>query len=367
MSTPAQPQPTGRSGLRQLKGGEVLFNDGEDADSLFIIQKGQLRLFKPKGKGFVEIAVLRTGEVIGEMAYFDEDGSGRKRSASAAAMVPTEVIEISFTAFSKTMSALNPWFKTIINTLATRLRKANSRIKELENNSTASYGSKSGEYEFIRSSEVLKLLGMLFLVYKSHGEKHELGISLHKKTIDLYSNDIFSIPEVKMDALIFTLRDLGWLTIANDQETNPFVFILHNLDLLRSLFIFYNTEKHLPNDKRMKIGANCEMWLEKILESAPQNPPREITNQRPRDEFDKSHRFTHWFNLSPIIADLKARNMPVNPDHLDDARSVQLLGERMMENGETLVEIDFPKLQKLYPTIKFVNTINKANREKAGS
>ena len=82
MTTPP-PKDQGRSGLRQLKTGEVLFEDGEVADSLFIIQKGQLRLYKPKGKGFVEIAVLRAGEVLGEMAFFDEDGSGRKRSASA--------------------------------------------------------------------------------------------------------------------------------------------------------------------------------------------------------------------------------------------------------------------------------------------
>ncbi|MEX1098805.1 MAG: cyclic nucleotide-binding domain-containing protein, partial [Bacteriovoracaceae bacterium] len=110
-----------KSGLRRLKPGETLFNDGEKANSLYIIQNGQLRLFKPKGKGFIEIAVLRAGEVIGEMAYFDDDGGG-KRSCSASAMVSSDVIEISFTAFAKTMSGLNPWFKTIINTLANRLR-----------------------------------------------------------------------------------------------------------------------------------------------------------------------------------------------------------------------------------------------------
>lgn len=357
----------GRSGLRQLKGGEVLFNDGDVADSLFIIQRGQIRLFKPKGKGFIEIAVLRTGEVIGEMAFFDEDGSGRRRSASAAAMVPTEVIEISFVAFAKTMSALNPWFKTIINTLATRLRKANSRIKELESNSTTQYGSKSGEYEFLRSSDVIKILSTLFLVYKSHGEKHEKGIAIHKKTLDLYAADIYNLPDVKTDAVIFTLKDLGWLTIADDPETNPYVFVLHNLELLRSLFIFYNTEKHLPTEKRMKISANCETFLEKILQTAAQHPPRDIANQRPRDEYDKSHVYTQYFNLTPILQDFKARNLPVNPDHLDDARSVQLIGERVMQDGELLVEIDFPKLQRLYPTIRFVNTIGRVNKEKASA
>lgn len=366
-TTPAQqPAAASKSGLRQLKPSEVLFNDGEVADSLFIIQKGQIRLFKPKGKGFIEIAVLRTGEVIGEMAFFDEDGSGRKRSASAAAMVPTEIIEISFVAFAKTMSALNPWFKTIINTLATRLRKANTRIKELESNSTTQYGNKVGEYEFMRPSEVIKVLSTLFLVYKSHGEKHEKGLSLHKKMLDLYSGDIYNLADVKTDAIIFALRDLGWLTIANDSDSNPFVFILHNLELLRSLFIFYNTEKHLPNEKKMRISTNCETFLEKILQYAPQHPPRDIPNMRPRDEGDRSHVYTQHFNITPIMQEFKNRNLNINPDHLDDARSVQLIGERFMQEGETLVEIDFPKLQKLFPTIRFVNTVNKINREKGG-
>jgi CRP/FNR family cyclic AMP-dependent transcriptional regulator len=99
----------GKSGMRILQPSEVLFNDGDPADSLYIIQKGQIRLYKPKGRGFIELAVLRAGEVIGEMAFFDDDGGGR-RSCSASAMVTTEIIEISFTAFAKTMSNLNPWF-----------------------------------------------------------------------------------------------------------------------------------------------------------------------------------------------------------------------------------------------------------------
>lgn len=366
MSQPAT-NPGGKSGLRQLKAGEVLFNDGEEADSLFIIQKGQLRLYKPKGKGFIEIAVLRTGEVIGEMAYFDEDGSGRKRSCSAAAMTPTEVIEISFTAFNKTMNSLNPWFKTIINTLATRLRKTNLRIKELESNSTASYGAKAGEYEFFKNSEVIRLLGTLFLVYKSHGERSDQGWSVHKKTLDLYANEVFSIPESKMDTLVFTLRDLGLLSILDDADKNPYVFLLHNLDLVRSIFIFYNTEKHLPAEKRMRISANAELLLEKILEYAPQNPLRDIANQKPRDEYDPAPKFTHYYNLSPILQEFKTRNIPVNADHIEDARTIQVSGERVMADGEVLVELDLPRLQRMFPIVKFANTLMRFNREKAGT
>lgn len=362
----AAPQAQAKSGLRHLRPGEVLFNDGDNAESLYIIQKGQIRLYKPKGKGFIEIAVLRTGEVIGEMAFFDEDGSGKKRSASGAAMVPTEIIEISFVAFAKTMSTLNPWFKTIINTLATRLRKANSRIKELESNSTTQYGNKVGEYEFMKPSEVLKVLGTLFLVFKTHGERHELGVTVNKKTIDLYSNEIYNIAEAKLDAVCLTLKELGWLEILEDADKLPNVYVVRNLELLRSLFIFYNTEKHLPEEKKLKVSQNCTTFLEKILQYAQKYPPQDIPNLKPRDEHDRSHQFTQYMNIRPILEEFKARNVAITADHLDDARSVFIVGERAMNGDEVQVEIDFPKLQKLFPVIKFVNSVTKQNREKAG-
>ena len=361
-----KPEAKGKSGLRALKPNEVLFNDGDPADSLYIILTGQVRLFKPKGKGFIEIGVLRTGEVIGEMAYFDEDGSGRKRSAAAEAMVATEVIEISFTAFGKTMATLNPWFKTIINTLATRLRKANLRIKELETNSTAQYGTKSGEYEFMKTSEILRVLSTFFLVFKTHGEKHEAGVSVHKKTLDLYASDIYSIAESKMDAIALTLKEMGWLDIVDDADKLPNLFVMKNLELLRTLFIFYNTEKALPDEKKMRIGPNCFTFLEKILQYAPKQPAVDIPNLKQKDEFEAGPRFTQHFNVRPILEEFKTRNLAINADHLDEARSIQVVGERAVQDGQVLVEIDMAKLQRMYPIIKFVNSVNKQNREKAG-
>ena len=44
-----------------------------------------------------------------------------------------------------------------------------------------------------------------------------------------------------------------------------------------------------------------------------------------------------------------------------------VIGERAVQDGEILVEIDMAKLQRMYPIIKFVNSVNKQNREKAGS
>ncbi|MCY4523660.1 MAG: cyclic nucleotide-binding domain-containing protein, partial [Halobacteriovoraceae bacterium] len=99
-----------KSGLRIVKQGDILFREDDKAESLFIIQKGLIRLFRPKGSGFVDINILRVGEVIGEMAYFDK--KSRQRSCSASALVETEIIEVSFVVLDKLIKGLNPWFKT---------------------------------------------------------------------------------------------------------------------------------------------------------------------------------------------------------------------------------------------------------------
>lgn len=359
--TAAQP----KSGLRSLKASEILFNDGDPAESLFIIQKGQIRLFKPKGKGFIEIGVLRAGEVIGEMAFFDEDGSGKKRSCSASAITGVEIVEISFLAFGKTMQSLNPWFKTIINTLATRLRKANGRIKELEDNQTASYGKNAGTYEFMKPIEVMRVLGTLFLVFKAHGEVKGQSLAVNRKILTLYTNDMYQIMESKLESVLTLLVSLNLMEIIDDEEKLPNLLLLKNLELIRQIFIFYNTERHLPDEKKMHISDKCEMIIAKMLEKLPSNPVVDIPNLKVTEE--SIPKFTKYFVLNSVLDEFKAKNIPINPDHLDDGRSAGFFGEVLMKDGQVLIEVDMGKVQKLYPVIRFMNAIKKANLEKTTS
>lgn len=344
----------GKSGLRKLKPGEVLFNDGEKANSLYIIQNGQLRLFKPKGKGFVEIAVLRAGEVIGEMAYFDDDGGG-KRSCSASAMVSSDVIEISFTAFAKTMSGLNPWFKTIINTLAKRLRATNARVKELESNSASvNYGTgKHTGYEFFKTNDIIKILGTLFLVYKAHGEVKDNGVAVHRKTLDLYSKEIYGIIESKMDEMVFILTELGLMEIANDQDGSPKIMIIKNLDIIRAYFIFYNTEKYLTEDKKLRINPHCQTFLEKIWGKIGNTPNTDAAMT--------------LVEVSDLLAYWKERKEPITIDKLEEAREHGIVGEVIVgESNNLSVEVNYVKLKKLLPNIQFMNKVLASNKQKSG-
>ena len=204
-----------KSGIKVLQPGEVLFNEGDAAVSMYIIQKGQLRLFRPKGKGFIELAVLRSGEVLGEMSYFDPES--KKRSASAAAIAYTEVIEISFVALEKTMTALNPWFKTLINTLAERLRKSNEKVKALENNSIGF----SGEFKFFQSADVVKILSLMFLCFRSMGVQNEGRWTLHMSKLKMYAVDIFTINEAKLEEFVQLLITEKIIDVAMDDDGSP--------------------------------------------------------------------------------------------------------------------------------------------------
>jgi len=351
-----------RSGLRTLKSGEILFNDGDIAASLYIIQKGQLRLFKPKGKGFIEIGILRAGEVIGEMAFFDDDGSGGRRSCSASAISGVEVIEISFVAFAKTMKSLNPWFKTIINTMASRLRKTNLRVKELEDNqASVSYGGKHASYEFLKPLEAMRIVGTLFLVFKSHGEMKGQLLQINRKTLNLYANDLYQIIEVKLENIIQILVELGWMLILEDNDHMPNLIQVKNVDVLRQIFIFYNTERHLTEDKRMRVSERCEMVMSKMIEKG-ESLVSDIENLKITE--DNQPKFTKQYLLSPIIEEFKAKNISISIEALNDGKRAGIFGEPIMTKGLIFVEIDFPKLQRLYPVIRFMSLIRKSNVEK---
>lgn len=338
-----------KSGIRKFKPGEVLFQENDAAESLYIIQRGQIRLYLPKGRGFVEIGILRTGEVIGEMAYFDE--KSRRRSCSAAAIVSTEVVEISFNAFAKTMQGLNPWFKTIINTLADRLRKTNDKVKKLESNSVGfSGGGKISEYKFFTNTEVIKILCTLYLAFKSHGEVKGDKMQIHTDKIKFYGFDVYSIKEVVYEEFKILLEQQGIIQIEKDPDGLPKIMTTPNMDLIRSLFVFFNSQRQLEDEKQLKISPRCEKLLIKMVA------------QLKNGEVKEGRGFA---KLTPILEEFKAKNIVASEEDLADSSTAGFTGDIVVDgNNELTVEVHYDKLVKAIPAIKLLNAIKKVNETK---
>ncbi|MFZ9594838.1 MAG: Crp/Fnr family transcriptional regulator [Bdellovibrionia bacterium] len=119
--------------LKTFKAGEILFNEGEPSASLFIVKRGAISIRKKKGSSSVEVGKVTTGEVMGELSFFDRE----PRSASASAIVYSEVLEIKFEELSKIYDTVPDYLKTIMASLANRLRKANETIRQLQKTPTS--------------------------------------------------------------------------------------------------------------------------------------------------------------------------------------------------------------------------------------
>jgi len=70
--------------------GEVIFNQGDEGTSLFIIEDGAVDICYGEGAGNITLATLFNGQYFGELSLFD----GAPRSATATASKPTRVIRL---------------------------------------------------------------------------------------------------------------------------------------------------------------------------------------------------------------------------------------------------------------------------------
>ncbi len=112
---------------RHLRPGEYLFRENETANALYIIKSGTIAIRKRRGNTYVELARAFSGEVLGELAFFDR----KPRSAAAMATMETEVLELSFKSLDEIYSSIPPYMKKIMAAMAERLRRGNDLIRKL--------------------------------------------------------------------------------------------------------------------------------------------------------------------------------------------------------------------------------------------
>jgi CRP/FNR family transcriptional regulator, cyclic AMP receptor protein len=117
---------------RKLRPGEVLFNEGAQGDSLFIVLEGELsvtvRMLSPSGASQRELSRSTAGEMIGEMACLDP----APRAATIVARVSTVLAELDRSSLAALEQALprasSLLVGTIIQLVSTRMREIDQRI-----------------------------------------------------------------------------------------------------------------------------------------------------------------------------------------------------------------------------------------------
>ena len=49
--------------IRYFQHGDIIFHEKDKAESLYIVQKGTVRLFLKKGSGYIDLAMVQNGEL----------------------------------------------------------------------------------------------------------------------------------------------------------------------------------------------------------------------------------------------------------------------------------------------------------------
>ena len=113
---------------RRFRRGEVIFHLGDPGDALFILVLGEVKISLPSETGEEAIlATLHPGDVFGELALLD----GAPRSASASALVPTEVIVLPRDRFRALIATQPAVRDVLLESLAGELRRLTTHVEEL--------------------------------------------------------------------------------------------------------------------------------------------------------------------------------------------------------------------------------------------
>jgi CRP/FNR family cyclic AMP-dependent transcriptional regulator len=229
------------SNTRQLKKGDTLFREGDPSEAMYVIKSGKLAIMKSKGSSEVLLAELGAGDMVGEMAFFDN----KPRSATARAASDSDVIELPFKALNAQFQTFPEWLKAIVRTVNIHLRNANLKIKTLE---------KTAEEEtvYFHPHLLTRLCSILGFVAHRYGEPSEGGTLIPPNRLRNTTIQIFQQPTAKMDKLIDILQSLGHMK-REDLGEGRVRLVVYKKDLFLNFADFYNEWLFKTEDKKVTI------------------------------------------------------------------------------------------------------------------
>ena len=111
-----------------LRRGEVLFEEGEPGDRLYIITEGKIKLGHSSSDGRESLlAILGPGEIIGELTLFDPG----PRSTTATAVSSASLLSLDHADLVAVLDTSPEVAKHMLRALAQRLRRTNESLSDL--------------------------------------------------------------------------------------------------------------------------------------------------------------------------------------------------------------------------------------------
>jgi CRP-like cAMP-binding protein len=256
--------------VRRLKKGELLFAEGENSRAMYLLRSGIIRLYKKKGDAFIELDMVHTGQILGELAFLD----GNPRSAYGEAMTECELIEISGPTFQQVLGKLPDWLKILMKTIVGRLRAASTRIRQLESASSSldysADGKRSSSYVYLSPIDCLKICSALLLVGSRNGTKTPQGLEIRSGLLQRYANQVMGVPMAKVTSMVDVLAQSGITAFGEGEEAGK--IFLKDLDLLEKFIAYANEENLAEPSKRHDLSPKGFLIMTLIVKNLSRYP-----------------------------------------------------------------------------------------------
>jgi CRP-like cAMP-binding protein len=339
--------------IKHLKKGDSLVKEGENSNSMYWVQSGTLRLFKKKGSGFIELGVVHSGEVVGEMSFLDN----QPRSASVEALQPCDIVEIPRGKFDEFINGQPSWMKSLIQTLVKRLRTTNNRLRELETSSTVyakdEVGRTTKVHEFLSSAEINKLGASLLLAASRNGEKlPDGGAKVKAGWLQFFGAQVFQVQLAKIQVFIDVLHEAGVIRI--EKAGDQIELHLLKLDVLEKLIYFNHEENSKTEDKQIPITAQGMVILEAVAAHSP------ILTATAADD-----KFT--VNMEEVYqkdAAAKNQKIPFEWSAFEELVKSGFSQEVRASGAEKTAVFSLSRFQKLYPLLSLRQRFRDLNAQK---
>jgi CRP/FNR family cyclic AMP-dependent transcriptional regulator len=134
---------SGEIGTVSFQPGDMLFVENESSFHFYIIQEGEVEVFKngPDGNP-LHLAKLGPGNSLGEFAMLDR----LPRSASARAITTVVAARISAEAYQQLLNDLPDWAMAVMKALVERLRHTNEVLRKAKAGQDLSNEAESAEF-----------------------------------------------------------------------------------------------------------------------------------------------------------------------------------------------------------------------------
>ncbi|MGB3339912.1 MAG: Crp/Fnr family transcriptional regulator [bacterium] len=189
---------------RKLEPGEVLFDEGDKGEVMYLIREGKIKITKGSAGDEKVLAVLKEGDFFGEMAIID----GSPRSAGAVAASPVSLLVIDKETFKSKIKE-NPLIEYVLETLSRRLRTTDEQIRLLT----------------IKSEE-RRIVAYIITKAKETGKKTDIGIEV----AHFSHESLAHITGIEPDKIVHYLKNLEQAKLISLKDNTLIIKAVEDLD-----------------------------------------------------------------------------------------------------------------------------------------